>query len=73
MRCSNSQLCSITLVDAQLTITPSLAGRDRLDWGTQDASAALGARDVPGGDLVFVGSEGCQDLGLLGLRDFEEV
>jgi hypothetical protein len=39
---------------------------------TQDASAAL-ARDVTGGDLIFVGGEGCQDFGLLALRDLEEV
>jgi hypothetical protein len=43
-----------------------LAGRDRLDWETQDASAALSARDVAGVDLVFVGGEGCQDFGLFG-------
>jgi hypothetical protein len=30
-------------------------------------------RDLAGGNLVFVGSEGYQDLGLLRLRDFEEV
>jgi hypothetical protein len=36
---------------------------------TQDASAALRAGD----DLVFVGSEGCQDFVLLTLRDLGEV
>ena len=39
---------------------------------TLDASAALSARDVTGDDLVFVGGEGCQDFGLLLLRDLEE-
>jgi hypothetical protein len=61
------------LVGAQLTIPPALAGRDRLDWETQDAPAALSARDVTGGDLVFVGREGCQDFSLLALRDLNEV
>jgi hypothetical protein len=50
-----------------------LAGRDHLDWETQDASAALSARDIAGGDLVFVGGEGCQDFGFLALRDLREV
>jgi hypothetical protein len=27
---------------------------------------------VPGGDLVFVGGEGCQDFGLLALRDLKK-
>jgi hypothetical protein len=39
----------------------------------RNALAALGGRDVTGGDLVFVGGKGCQDFGLLGLRDLEEV
>ena len=30
-------------------------------------------RFVAGGDLVFVGGEGCQDFALLALRDLEEV
>jgi|HubBroStandDraft_4_1064222.scaffolds.fasta_scaffold2980977_1 hypothetical protein len=34
------------LVGGQLTIHPGLAGRDRLDWKTQDASAALSGRDL---------------------------
>jgi hypothetical protein len=50
-----------------------LAKRDRLDWETQDASAALSARDVTGGHLVFVSGEGCQDFSLLALRDLDEV
>jgi hypothetical protein len=49
------------------------APRDRLGGETQDASAALSGCDVAGGDLVFVGGEGCQDFGLLALRDLEEV
>jgi hypothetical protein len=51
--------------------SPALAGRDRLE--TQDASAALSGRDVAGGNLVFVGGEGCQNIGLLALRDLDEV
>jgi hypothetical protein len=43
----------------------------RLDWETPQASAALS--DVAGGDLVFVGGEGCQDFALLALRNLEEV
>ena len=41
--------------------------------GTQDASASLRVLDVAGGDLAFVGGEGCQDFGLLMLRDLEEI
>jgi hypothetical protein len=37
------------------------------------ALAVLSGRDVAGGDPVFVGGEGCQDFGLLGLRDLEDV
>jgi hypothetical protein len=33
----------------------------------------LSGSDVACGDLVFVSGEGCQDFGLLGLRDLEEV
>src|SRR5262245_42962659 len=33
----------------------------------------LAGRDVAGCDLVFVGGEGCQDFGLLLLRDLCEV
>jgi len=73
MHRSNSQLYSITLVGARPTIPPSLGRAGSSGLGTQDASAVLGARDVAGGDLVFVGGEGCQDFGLLGLRDLEEV
>jgi hypothetical protein len=51
---------------------PVKAGLDRLDRA-QEASAALSGRDVAGGDLVFVGGEGRQDFGLLGLRDLDEV
>jgi hypothetical protein len=59
---------------AQLTIPdPALAGRGRLDWEAQDASAALSGLDVAGGDLVFVGGKGCQDFGLLALRHLDEV
>src|SRR5262245_3749618 len=36
-------------------------------------SAGLGRRDVAGDDLVFVGGEGCQDFGLLALRDLGKV
>ena len=62
------------LVGAQLTIPVQLwLGGDCLDWETQDASAALIDRDVAGGDLVFVGGEGCQYFGLLALRDLDEV
>jgi hypothetical protein len=53
------------------TPRPAKAGRHRPDR-EQVALAALGGRDVAGGDLVFVGGEGCQDFGLLGLRDLEE-
>jgi hypothetical protein len=35
--------------------------------------AALGRGDVACGDLVLVGSEGCQDFCLLRLRNLEEV
>jgi hypothetical protein len=35
--------------------------------------AALGRGDVACGDLVLVGSEGCKDFALLGLRNLEEV
>jgi hypothetical protein len=51
---------------------PALAGQD-LDWGNTGCSAALGGRDVAGGDFVFVGREGCQDFVLLALRDLHEV
>ena len=61
------------LVTAQPTIRPTFAGRDHPDWETQDASASLSGRDVAGGDLVFVGSEGCQHFALLALRDLGEV
>src|SRR5262245_8157680 len=40
---------------------------------TRSRSAGLGRRDVAGGDLVFVGGEGCQDFGLLALRHFGKV
>jgi NAD(P)-dependent dehydrogenase (short-subunit alcohol dehydrogenase family) len=45
-----------------------LAGRS----GFALRSAAFSA-DVAGSDLVFMGGEGCQDFGLLALRDLEEV
>ena len=62
------------LVGAQLTIPAQLwLGGDCLDWETQDASTALIDRDVAGGDLVFVGGEGCQNFALLAFRDLEEV
>jgi hypothetical protein len=72
-RLSQAGLLFDHLVGAQLTIPAQLwpAGLSRLR--NTDASAALIDRDVSGGDLVFVGSEGCQDFGLLGLRDLEEV
>jgi hypothetical protein len=54
------------------TRRPAKAGRHRLDR-EQDASAALSGRDVAGGDLVFVSGEGCEDFGLLGLRNLGEV
>src|SRR6185503_9772980 len=37
------------------------------------ASAALSGLDVACGDLVLVGGEGCQDFGLLALRDLDEI
>ena len=43
---------------------PALVGRDRLDWETAQASAALSETS---GDLVLVGGEGCQDFVLLAL------
>jgi hypothetical protein len=53
MHRGNSQLYSIHPQSARSQQSrPALAGRDRLDWETQDASAALSARDVAGGDLV---------------------
>jgi len=36
-------------------------------------SAALSGRDVAGRDLVFVSGEGCQNFGLLALRDLKKV
>jgi hypothetical protein len=51
---------------------PAQLGRDRLDWETQDSSAAL-SRDIAGGDLVLVGGKGCQNFGLLAPRDLGEV
>jgi hypothetical protein len=51
----------------------SRAGSSGLHRKTQDASAWLGDRDIAGGDLVLVGGEGCQDFGLLALRDLGEV
>ena len=33
----------------------------------------LSAAKVAGGDLAFVGGEGCQDFGLLAFRDLDEV
>jgi len=53
-----------------ITVRPVLAGQDRLDWETPQASAALS--DVAGGDLVFVGGQSCQDFALLVLRNLEE-
>jgi len=47
---------------------PALAEQDRLDWKTRVASAAVGSRDVAGGDFFFVGGERCQDFGLLWFR-----
>ena len=52
---------------------PALAGRDCLTRETQDASTALIDGDVAGGDLIFVGGEGCQDFALLALRDLCEI
>ena len=60
------------LVGAQRTIPPpgfGWAGSSRL--ATPQASAALSS--VAGGDLGFVGGEGCQDFVLLALWDLEEV
>jgi hypothetical protein len=36
-------------------------------------SAELGGPDIAGGDFVLVGGEGCQDFGLLALRDLGKV
>jgi len=41
--------------------------------GHEKASTALGGREVAGGDLVFVGGEGCQDFALLLRGDLGEV
>ena len=58
------------LVGAQRTIPGfGWAGSSRL--ATPQASAAPSS--VAGGDLIFVGGEGCQDFVLLALRDLEEV
>ena len=71
--CANNRHFAIHSItsSARAAIPAALAGRDRLDWETPQASAALS--DVAGGDLVFVGGEGCQDFALLALRDLEEV
>jgi hypothetical protein len=71
MHRGNSQLYSITLVGA--TNNPAQLWLGGSSGETQDASAALTARDVARSDLVFVGSKGCQDFTLLGLRHLEEV
>src|SRR5262245_20828430 len=52
---------------------PPILGRGRLDWEPSDASAALCGRDIASRDLVFVGSKGRQDFGLLAFRDFEKI
>ena len=54
-------------------LAPLLAGGITSTWEAQDASAALSALPVTGGDLVFVGSERRQHLALLALWDLEEV
>ena len=38
-----------------------------------DASSSLRDLNVAGCNLAFVGSKGCQDFGLLTLRNFEEI
>jgi hypothetical protein len=42
-------------------------------YEAQDTLAGLSARGIAGGDLVFVSGEGCQDFGLLALRNLDEV
>jgi hypothetical protein len=71
MHRGNSQLYSITLVGA--ANNPAQLSLGGSSGETQDASAALRARDVARGDLVFVGSRGCQDFTLLGLWHLEKV
>jgi hypothetical protein len=71
MHRGNSQLYSITLVGA--ANNPAQLSLGGSSGETPDASAALRARDVARGDLVFVGSRGCQDFTLLGLRHLEKV
>jgi hypothetical protein len=59
------RLCSWSVNPAQTWLNGIV-----LNWTGR--SSALG-RDIAGGDLVFVGGKGCQDFGLLALRDFGEI
>src|SRR4029450_10257859 len=53
------------------------SGQQSIRWRNEQKGsrrlASIRVLNVAGGDLVFVGGEGCQDFGLLTLWDLEEI
>src|SRR6185295_2315557 len=65
-RCRSTR-AFVEIIPAQ----PTLSGSSTLE--SADASAALGCRDVTGGDFAFVGGKGRQHFALLARRDLGEI